>query len=147
MIKAFVDTDILVSVLNKEYPLFSFTSRILSLADNSRFRICTSPVCLAFAFHFAEKKNNTTARSKLELLSRHIEIIEITSAAALSAISDSRILELEDSLEYYAALQAGCGCIITEGKKDFYPSTNIEVLSSLEFYEQHMPHLPQITPF
>ena len=73
MIKVFADANILVSVLNKELPLFSFTSRILSLADHPRFRIYTSPVCLAIAFYFAAKKHGSSAKQKVELLCRHIE--------------------------------------------------------------------------
>ena len=54
--KVFVDANILVSVLNKEYPIYTYTSRILSLADNPAFEVYTSPICLAIAFYFAEKK-------------------------------------------------------------------------------------------
>lgn len=54
--KVFLDANILVSVLNKEYPLFSTTSRILSVAAKNKFLLYTSPVCLAIAFYFAEKK-------------------------------------------------------------------------------------------
>jgi len=32
--KVFVDANILVSVLNKEYPLFTYSARILSLSGN-----------------------------------------------------------------------------------------------------------------
>ena len=55
--KVFLDANILVSVINKEYPLFPFTSRILSLNQNFRFSLYTSPLCLAIAFYFAEKKS------------------------------------------------------------------------------------------
>lgn len=54
--RIFPDANILVSVLNKEYPLFSYSSRILSLTDNKKFEVFTSPICLALAFYFAEKK-------------------------------------------------------------------------------------------
>ncbi len=53
--KVFIDTNILVSVLNKEYPLYTYSARILSLSGNNNFEIYTSPICLAIAFHFAEK--------------------------------------------------------------------------------------------
>jgi predicted nucleic acid-binding protein len=57
--KIFLDANILISVLNKEYPLFTYSSRILSLADDKRFQVFTSPVCLAIAFYFAEKKSGS----------------------------------------------------------------------------------------
>ena len=37
--KIFLDATILVSVLNKEYPVFTYSSRILSLADNKKFEV------------------------------------------------------------------------------------------------------------
>lgn len=57
--RIFLDANVLVSVVNKEYPLFTYSSRILSLTDNSRFEVFTSPLCLAITFYFAEKKHRT----------------------------------------------------------------------------------------
>ena len=55
--RIFLDANVLVSVLNKEYPLFTYSSRILSLADHKGYEVFTSPLCLTIAFYFAEKKN------------------------------------------------------------------------------------------
>ena len=62
--RIFLDANILVSVLNKEYPLFTYTSRIISLADKKKFTLFTSPVCLAIAFYFAEKKYKSISAKK-----------------------------------------------------------------------------------
>ena len=62
--RIFLDANILVSILNKEYPLYTYTARILSLADNKSFNVYTSPICLAIAFHFAEKKSGTQMAKK-----------------------------------------------------------------------------------
>lgn len=137
MIKVFADANVLVSVVNKELPLFSFTSRILSLAAHPHFRIFTSPVCLAITFYFAQKKHGRSAKERLDLLCGHIETAEVTRGCILSALADPKVQDFKDGLEYYAALEAGCQCIVTENKKDFYFST-IEVLDSLEFYGKYM---------
>lgn len=64
--KVFLDANILVSVINKEYPNFTYTSRVLSLIGNPQYTLYTSPLCLAIAFYFAEKKSGTlVARQKL----------------------------------------------------------------------------------
>ncbi|HLF33367.1 MAG TPA: PIN domain-containing protein, partial [Cyclobacteriaceae bacterium] len=55
--KVFLDANILVSVLNKEYPVFSYSARLLQLALTKKFQLYTSPICLAIAFYFAEKKS------------------------------------------------------------------------------------------
>ena len=136
--RIFVDTNILVSVLNKEYPLFTHTSRILSLADHKQFEVFTSPVCLAIAFYFAEKKHKTKiARQKIEILCEHLLIAEATKTSVTKTVNNNRINDFEDGLEYYAALESKCTCIITEDINDFYFS-EIEVLTSNNFFEKYM---------
>jgi predicted nucleic acid-binding protein len=71
--RIFIDANILVSVLNKEYPLLTCTAQILSLNHTNKFELYTSPVCLAIAFYFSEKKYNTKlAKQKITLLSKNI---------------------------------------------------------------------------
>ena len=136
--KVFADANILVSVVNKEYPLFPYTSRILSLAGTLDFSILTSPICLAIAFYFAEKRSSVaTAKEKLRVLSARLDIAGAGPETVRSAFADPAALDFEDGLEYYSALEAGCNCILTEDKDDFYFS-RIEVVSSAEFFERHL---------
>jgi predicted nucleic acid-binding protein len=135
--RIFLDANILVSVLNKEYPLFSNSARILSLADNKNFEVFTSPMCLAIAFYFAEKKNKKTAREKIGLLSKKISISPVGENTVLKAVNNPAIHDFEDGMEYYAALESRCRCIITEDTGDFYFS-DIEVLNSRGFFEKYL---------
>lgn len=129
----FLDANILVAVLNKEYPLFSDAARVLSLTDNKRFKIFTSPVCLAIAFYFAEKKSGSElAKRKISLLISSIEIASTDVDAVRQTVKNQSVHDFEDGLEYYSALGADCKVIITENKEDFYFS-EIEVLNSQEF--------------
>lgn len=136
--RIFLDTNILVSVLNKEYPLFSFTSRILSLSDRKNFILYTSPVCLAIAYYFAEKKfRSEKAKSKIELLCNHIQITSVNESAVIKTLQTAAINDFEDGLEYYSALENKCNCIITEDIDDFYFS-KIEVLKSEDFFKKYL---------
>jgi len=136
--KVFVDANILVSVLNKEYPLFTQTARILSLAGNSNFQIYTSPVCLAIAFYFAEKKYRASkAKEKIALLCQYIKIAEATEKSLEKALKNSAVLDFEDGLEYYAAIENKCTCIVTEDVGDFHFAT-IEVVNSDDFFLKYM---------
>ena len=136
--KIFLDANILVSVLNKEYPLFTYTSRIISLADRSKFTLFTSPVCLAIAFYFAEKKyKNISAKNKISILCRHIHIASATKNTVLQSLQNPAVNDFEDGLEYYAAIESKCDCIITEDIDDFYFS-KIEVLGSEDFFEKYL---------
>ena len=135
--RLFLDANILVSVINKEYPLFTVTSRIISLADKSRFTLFTSPVCLAIAFYFAEKKyKSVSAKKRIQILCDHIDIASANKSTVLQSLNNPAVNDFEDGLEYYSAIESKCDCIITEDVSDFYFS-KIEVLSSENFFEKY----------
>jgi predicted nucleic acid-binding protein len=137
-VKIFLDANILVSVLNKEYPLFPYTSRIVSAGGPGNFKVLTSPLCLAIAFYFAEKKSGTaTARKKINLLSQNLDFTTIGPAEVLAVASNKKILDVEDGLQYYSALDSGCKVIVTEDRNDFWFS-EIEVLTSRRFLEKYV---------
>lgn len=135
--KIFLDANILVSVLNKEYPIFIYSSRILSLTQKKNVEVFTSPICLAIAFYFAEKKSGTAkAKEKIALLASKIGITETGKKVVGATIKDKTLNDFEDGLEYYSALQAGCTHLITEDKADFY-FADMPVLTSEEFLKKH----------
>ncbi len=136
--RIFLDANIIVSVLNKEYPLFTYSARILSLADNKKFTVFTSPICLAIAFYFAEKKCGTLmAKTKMELLSRKLSITEVGKNEVLLSLQNKQVNDFEDGIEYYSAIKSKCDVIITEDINDFYFSS-IPVLNSNAFIEKHL---------
>lgn len=140
--RIFLDANVLVSVLNKEYPLFSYSSRIVSLADHKNFEVFTSPICLAIAFYFAEKKNKRLARQKVGLLSEHLSIAAISETTVRKVTKNLAIHDFEDGMEYYAALENKCECIVTEDIKDFYFS-DIEVITTEGFFEKYLTRKEQ----
>lgn len=136
--KIFLDANVLVSVLNKEYPLFTYSSRILSLASHPKFEVYTSPLCLAIAFYFAEKKHKSLlAKQKIDLLCQHIKIAENLSKGVSDTLANKSIHDFEDGLEYYAAESVDCKCIITEDSEDFY-FADIEVLNCQAFFKRYL---------
>jgi predicted nucleic acid-binding protein len=136
--KIFLDANILVAVLNKEYPLFTYASRILSLADSGKFEIYTSPICLAIAFYFAEKKSGATmAKKKIEILTKNISISDADRNVVLNAVQNKSVIDFEDGLEYYSAMKSKCRCIVTEDLDDFHFS-KIEILRSEEFLQKYV---------
>ena len=131
--RIFIDVNILVAVLNKEYPLFDTAARVLSLDSKKDVTLFTSPICLAIAFYFAEKKSGSEmAKKKIKMVSERIEIAGSSKKSVLQALNDPKVLDLEDGFEYYAALKAKCDTIITEDIADFHFS-EIEVVRSRDF--------------
>lgn len=125
--RIFVDANILVATLNREYPLFNWSARILSLNNKHNIQLFTSPLCLAIAFYFATKKSGeVVAKKKIELLCQNIGITTVNQEITENALSNQKIMDFEDGLQYYSALNQKCDCIITEDQFDFYFS-EIEV--------------------
>ena len=136
--RIFLDANILVSVLNKEYPLYTFTSRIVSLAGNKNFNVFTSPVSLAIAFYFAEKKNGAKlAKKKIALLASGLSVSQTGEKEVLQSLENNKVLDFEDGIEYYSAVNSKCSVLITEDIDDFY-FAEIEVIKSIDFLNKYL---------
>jgi len=135
--KILLDANVLVSVLNEEYPVYGDSARIISLAGSTRFKLYTTPLSLAIAFYFAGKKSRATAKQRVSTLALHLNIANMNSQIVESAARDKRIHDFEDGLQYYSAVESGCKVIVTEDRDDFYFS-DIEVMNSHAFMERHV---------
>ena len=119
--RIFLDANVLVTVLCNEYPRFTACARVLSLADDPRFAVYTSPLCLAIGAYFAEKKSGRKmAREKIALLAGKLRITAMDAKAVQQAVANPKVGDLEDGMQYYSALAAKCGHIITYDRKDFH---------------------------
>ena len=136
--RLFLDANILVTVLCNEYPRFGACARVLSLADDKRFEVYTSPLCLAIGAYFAEKKNgNKLARKKIALLAEKLKVTAIGPKAVERTFADARITDIEDGFQYFSAVDAGCTCIVTYDLQDFH-FARMEVLEPMEFLLSHV---------
>ena len=135
--KVFLDANVLISVLNKEYPLFTYSARIISLSDHRKFQLYTSPLSLAIAFYFASKKSGERlAKKKITLLAEKIHLTTISETITQKALKDPKVHDFEDGMQYYSAVEKSCEVLITEDQEDFYFS-EIEVLGCQEFISNH----------
>ncbi len=131
--RVFLDANILVTVLCNEYPRLTACSRMLSLCDDPRFEVFTSPICIAIAAYFAEKKNGRKlAKKKISILLDKLRITTIDEAMTKEAALNKKIDDVEDGLQYYSALRAECKSIVTYDRNDFHFS-ELEVLDAEQF--------------
>ena len=135
--KIFLDANILVTVLCNEYPRFGPCARVLSLVDDARFEVYTSPLCMAIGAYYAGKKNRKkVARKKITLLGEKLHIMNMGQNAMQRTLADPRILDIEDGLQYHSALDAKCGFIVTYDRKDFH-FAEIPVMDAEDFLLKH----------
>lgn len=134
--KIFLDANVLVSVLNREYPLFPLSARVLSLSDQPDFELLTSPVCLAIAFYFSEKKSGSSlAKRKIEVLNTKLKMTSVDQAVVNLAIKNPQVTDFEDGLEYFSAINASCEVIVTEDQSGFSFS-DIPVFTCKQFLQE-----------
>ncbi len=128
----------MVSVLNKEYPLFTYSSRVLSLAGKHHYHMYCTALSLAIGFYFSAKKSGeTVAKRKISLLHRNLNLAVVDEKVVERSLLNKSIHDFEDGLQYYAASESGCTCIVTEDKNDFYFS-DLEILSCKEFWGKYV---------
>lgn len=132
--KVFLDANVLVSVLNHEMPTFTYSARVMSLPHyRVQYRLFTSPICLAIAYYFAEKKcGSKRAIEKMQILLSQIQVTSIGQEEVFLVNNNKKINDYEDGLQYYSAINAQCDMIITENLKDFFFS-EIPVYTSKDF--------------
>lgn len=134
----FLDANVLISVVNQEYPLFTYSSRILSLADNKKHRVYTSPLCLAITYYFSEKKSGAKlADQKMKVLSEKLLITTLGSECIKRTVQNPKIEDFEDGMEYYSAIDSACSLIITENLEDFYFS-DVDITDCEGFFKYHL---------
>ncbi|MCF3108457.1 PIN domain-containing protein [Niabella sp. CC-SYL272] len=135
--KLFIDANILVAVINKEYPLFTYASRVLSWASAKGYQLVTTSVSLAITYYFAEKKHGArSAKERIGMLAARFFVAECGTKEVQQAAMDKHVTDFEDGLQYFAAYNAGCTHIITENTRDFYFSI-LEVQTAYDFLKRN----------
>lgn len=136
--RIFLDANVLITVLCNEYPRFTACARVLSLCDNPRFTVFTSPLCIGIAAYFTEKKNGQQlAKKKIGILLERLRITTINEEMTGLVMNNPKVADVEDGLQCYSALGSDCTCIVTYDKGDFHFS-EIEVLDAEEFLRRHV---------
>jgi predicted nucleic acid-binding protein len=135
----FLDANILISVLNKEFPQYTYTSRILGMTEEDKsVTLVTTSICLAIAFYFAEKKHGEVqAKKKIGILVEHLDIADCGNREAISVMHNKKIHDFEDGLQYYAALHSNCSCIVSNDQDDFYFS-DLPVYNAERFFRKYV---------
>lgn len=135
--KLFLDVNVFVAVVNKEYPAYESCSRVLSLASKSNYQLYCTTLTLGIVFYFAEKKfGREEAKKKLAVLSNHIQIAHCGELENRQTLANKKVFDYEDSLQYYSALNSNCSYLISLNTQDF-PFAKIPVVSPIDFLIHH----------
>lgn len=135
--KVFLDTNVLIDYLLKRESGMSAAVDILLLGNSKILDLCLSDLTIANAAYIVRREYGMEEfRKVLRVLSRCYTVVPIGERAVNEALS-AEWKDFEDSMQYYAAVDAACECIVTRNVKDFSQSeipvyTPAEFLASLQ---------------
>lgn len=132
MKKIFIDTNVLIDLIDKRVPYYNDVAIISTLAEQQQLRIAASSLSFINTYYVLSKKldNKLVINSlmKYRLICEVSNIDEIIIDKSLI----SNFNDFEDAVQHYSALYYKCDIFITRNKKDF-KNSEIPVMTPSEF--------------
>ncbi|MBR1549859.1 MAG: PIN domain-containing protein [Bacteroidales bacterium] len=137
MRRLFLDTNIVVDLLDRREPFCHDAVRLFSMAYNEQVQLVVSPMTFATASFLLRKHGTEGVRNLLSNL-RQLASVATTEERTVDDSLASQFQDIEDAMQYYTALHANAEAIITRNGKDFTASripvmTASEYLSTINF--------------
>ena len=119
MQKLFWDTNIVIDFLGEREFFYEASAKVLTLADQKKVKIYTSPTSITNAYYVLAKfENRRTALEKIRKFKLLCDISIMDNGVVEKAIH-SDFKDFEDAMQYFSALASRCDLIITRNEKDF----------------------------
>lgn len=131
MTRLFLDTNIVVDLLDRREPFCHDAVRLFTMAYHRQVQLIVSPMTfstVSFLLHRHGSEGVRSLLSNFRQLSRVAASDERTVDDALA----SQFKDFEDAMQYYTALHAGADVIITRNGKDFTAS-KLPVMTATEY--------------
>jgi len=136
MDRLYLDANVILDYLQKR-PNAEFIEKILVMAHKKQVGLFTSVLNFATIFYIEKRRGHATGKilERFRLINKIISPVDQTSKSYLSALN-SNFKDVEDALQYFAAIENESTFLITGNKKDF-KSSIIPVLSVKEYMSKN----------
>ena len=136
MIRLFLDTNIVVDVLERREPFCNDAVRLFTMAYNKQVQLVVSPMTYSTTSFLLRKHGPEGVRNLLSNF-RQLSRVATTDERTVDDSLASQFKDFEDAMQYYTAVNAKADVIITRSGKDFAASklpvmTATEYLATLE---------------
>jgi len=132
MIKALIDTNVILDVALKREPFFKDSSRIFECIDDQSLEGYITASSITDIYYIASKqRDKLLARSFLLNLIQILEIIGVDKDIVIQAL-ESDMADFEDAIQAFSAKYNSIDLIITRNKADF-ANSGIKAMEPLEF--------------
>lgn len=134
MKRVFLDTNVVIDLLDKREPFYVEAVAIFTLAYNKKIALYVSPMTYATASYLLRKQGQERMRSLLGNF-RQLSRVTIANEKVVDDALASSFVDFEDALQYYSALDKKVDVIVTRNVKDFECS-KITVMTPVEYLSQ-----------
>lgn len=115
----FIDSDVILDVLEKREPFYEYSAQILTLGDEKKVQLVTTSLVIANVYYLMRKHLGIErAKENLRKLRIIVNIISVNEKEVDLALN-SELSDFEDALQYFTALDNGINFIITRNTKDY----------------------------
>ena len=134
MNKVFIDTDIILDMFLKRQPFYPAAATLFSMVEKRKIEAYISPVILSNLYYILKKGLGQELAlvylRKLRLLTKIVNVDE----KIIDLVLASKFKDLEDALQYYAALEQGISVLITRNGDD-YVGNEMSIVNAEEYLE------------
>lgn len=131
MERLFVDTNIVLDLLEKRNDFFEDAQELFTLADKKEVKLYVSALTIANIHFILHKHLRMEARKVLAKFKVLVEVLPIDDKILeLALVSDQK--DFEDAIQYYTATENSMDVIITRNKKDFR-NLSLPILTAKEY--------------
>ena len=131
MTRLFLDTNIVVDLLEGREPFCYDAAQLFTMAHDKKVELLVSPMTFSTASFLLRKHGSKGVRILLSNL-RQLVSVTISDERTVDDSIASQFKDFEDAMQYYTALNAKAEIIITRNGKDFTAS-NLPVMTATEY--------------
>ena len=131
MTRLFLDTNIVVDLLEGREPFCYDAAQLFTMAHDKRVELLVSPMTFSTASFLLRKHGSEGVRNLLSNL-RQLVRVTISNERTVDDSIASQFKDFEDAMQYYTALNAKAEIIITRNGKDFTASI-LPVMTATEY--------------
>ena len=131
----FVDTNIVIDLLQKRENFYKEAQELFTKADRKKLKLYISALTFANTYYILSKHYSSSEAKKI--LSKFKVLVEVlpTTDKIIDLALASDFNDFEDAIQFYTALESNLHVIITRNKKDF-KNNLIPVFSAKEFLKK-----------
>jgi len=117
--RIFIDSDIILDLLCKRDPFYSFAAEVFTLGDTKKIELVTTSLVFANVFYILRKLLGIEkAKELLRKLRIIISVVSVDEKVVDLALN-SKFTDFEDGLQYFTARENNIKIILTRNVKDY----------------------------